>query len=55
MLVKKKKTLKLYEICLGVNAEKTLHMFMPGEQNAGQNHSMKMGGTKVWYGSDIWV
>jgi len=30
-------------------------MFMPGEQNAGQSYSMKMGSTKVWQGSNIWV
>jgi hypothetical protein len=44
------------EIGLEVNADKTKHMVISRDQNAGQSHNMKMiiASLKRWKSSDIW-
>jgi hypothetical protein len=42
------------EIGLEVNAEKTKYMVMSRDQNAGQNHNIKMVKKILWNSSNIW-
>jgi hypothetical protein len=44
------------DIGLEANADKTKYIFMPRDQNAGRNHSMKTDKscTEVWKISNIW-
>jgi hypothetical protein len=42
------------EIGVEVNADKTKYMVMSRDQNAGQNHNIKIDSLKRWNSSNIW-